>query len=119
MPGQYSPERIARADVQELLRRIDVRPADDLSPRFPSEHACRLRVHLQDGTLLTKEKRDYEGFHTRPMSWEAARLKFDTLARGHAGADLRDRIAEAVSKLDEIEVADLTSLLELTSRPQA
>lgn len=112
MPQQYEQDRIVRADVQEVLARVEVRAADDLSRRFPEEHACRLYVHLRDGTILTKHKRDYQGFNTRPMSWEAARLKFDTLARDRAGDELCDRIAEAVQALDEIPVSALASLLE-------
>ena len=35
MPPQYQPERIALSDVQALLQRITVRPAEDLSRRVP------------------------------------------------------------------------------------
>src|SRR4029078_4120168 len=70
LPEQYAPERIAAADVQALLHRVEVRPAGDLSARFPAQHACRLRLALDDGTVLAAEKHDYEGFLTRPMSWE-------------------------------------------------
>src|SRR5207249_2519496 len=37
LPAQYAPERIAAADVQALIRRVDVRPAADLGARFPAE----------------------------------------------------------------------------------
>src|SRR5262249_17028295 len=52
LPAQYEQERIARADVQALLRRVRVQPAADLTARFPEEHACRVRVRLADGTVL-------------------------------------------------------------------
>ncbi|MGH2999888.1 MAG: MmgE/PrpD family protein, partial [Gaiellaceae bacterium] len=52
MPEQFASERIVRADVQDLLRRVEVRPAADLTARFPAEHACRLRLHLAGGTTL-------------------------------------------------------------------
>src|SRR5437764_6659883 len=35
MPEQYSPERIRRQDVRELLRKVHVRSVADLSERFP------------------------------------------------------------------------------------
>jgi 2-methylcitrate dehydratase len=35
MPEQFAPGRIGRPDVQELLRRVHVRPAADLTERFP------------------------------------------------------------------------------------
>src|SRR6185312_7266936 len=72
MPEQFAPGRIVQADVQNLLRRVEVRPAADLTARFPAEHACRLRLHLANSTTLTADKSDYAGFLTRPMSWDQA-----------------------------------------------
>ena len=46
LPEQYLLERITAEDVQQLLRRVDVRPDADLSRRFPAQHSARLRVHL-------------------------------------------------------------------------
>jgi 2-methylcitrate dehydratase len=109
LPEQFAPERIVRPDVQELLRRVEVRPAADLSARFPAEHACRLRIHLVDGTTLAAEKSDYEGFLTRPMSWEQARGKFERLAAGRT--DLAGNLATTVESLDDLETRDLTALL--------
>ena len=54
----------------------------DLSARFPAEHACRVRLHLASGETLAAEKSDYEGFRTRPMSWQRAKDKFDRLVAG-------------------------------------
>ncbi len=111
MPEQFAPERITRPDVQGLLRRVAVRPAADLSARFPSQHACRLRLHLSNGSVLDAEKDDYEGFLTRPMGWEAVAAKFERLADRHFGGDVQAEILKAVHRLDEIEVTDLTELL--------
>jgi 2-methylcitrate dehydratase len=111
LPEQFTPERIVRPDVQELLRRVEVRPAADLSARFPDEHACRLRIHLVDGTTLAGEKSDYEGFLTRPMSWQQARGKFERLAAGRIEPELASDLISAVESLDELETRDLTALL--------
>jgi 2-methylcitrate dehydratase len=72
MPEQYRLDRIERPDVQSMLRKIRVRPSADYSRRFPDEMPCRITVILNDGRVLTKEKRDYEGFFSRPMSCRAA-----------------------------------------------
>jgi 2-methylcitrate dehydratase len=111
LPEQFTPERIVRPDVQELLRRVEVRPAADLSARFPAEHACRLRLHLVDGTTLAAERSNYEGFLTRPMSWEQARAKFARLAAGRIEAELANNLTATVESLDELETRDLTALL--------
>ncbi len=111
-PAQYEPERIVREDVQSLLRRVEVRPADDLSERFPKEMPCRIGVLLGDGRTLEVEKRDYEGFFTRPISWERAKEKFERLASPYTDERLRDSIVRAVQHLEEIEVRELTGVLE-------
>jgi 2-methylcitrate dehydratase len=114
LPEQFTPERIVRSDVQELLRRVVVRPAADLTARFPAEHACRLRLHLADGTTLTADRSDYEGFLTRPMSWEQARGKFERLAMARTEPVLANSLTATVESLDELETRDLTALLAQT-----
>jgi 2-methylcitrate dehydratase len=119
MPEQFTAERIVRADVQALLQRVDVRSAADLSARFPAEHACRLRLRLTGGAILAAEKRDYEGFLTRPMSWEGAQRKFERLASGSVEPGLAAELAETVWALDELETRDLTTLLARTGARNA
>ena len=111
MPEQFAPERILAPDVQELLRRVEVRPAADLTARFPAEHACRLRLHLAGGATLAAEKSDYEGFLTRPMSWEHAQAEVRAARRRAVEPELAAELAEAVAALDELETRDLTALL--------
>jgi 2-methylcitrate dehydratase len=107
LPAQYRRERIAADDVQGLLRRVEVRPDEQLSEHFPEQHSARLRLHLRGGRVLEREQRDYEGFTTRPMSWETVAAKFDDLASG-GGEELKAAVAE----LEELETTDLTRLLE-------
>lgn len=111
MPEQYLPDRIERRDVQTLLHKITVRPRKDFSDRFPDEMPCRLIVSLRDGRMLIKEKRDYEGFYTRPMQWETVSRKFEQLSKRYADASLRRDIREAVSRIEEIQTRDLMRLL--------
>jgi len=110
LPEQFARERILRTDVQELLQRVDVQPAADLTARFPTEHACRLRLHLVDGSTLSAEKSDYEGFRTRPMSWARAREKFELLTTDIFDSERAAELAETVAALDELETRDLTVL---------
>src|SRR5579864_8057157 len=115
-PAQYAPERIVREDVQSLLRRVVVRPDEEMSKRFPEEMPCRIQIFLKDGQTLSIEKRDYEGFHTRPMSWERAAMKFERLAAPYTDDQLRRDIMEAVVHLETIEVQHLTDLLSEVTR---
>jgi 2-methylcitrate dehydratase len=111
LPDQFTEERIAAPDVQALLQRVEVRPAADLTARFPAEHACRLQLCLTDGRTFAAERRDYEGFLTRPMSWERAREKFKRLATGAIESESAAELADAVADLHEIQTRDLTALL--------
>ena len=115
LPEQYIPERIRRADVQDLLRRVEVRPDAALSERFGAEHPVRLRLHLRDGSTLTREQSDWEGFHTRPIGWDAAAAKFDRLARC-VNSGLRRQIVAAIRDLDELRVDELAVLLAAAAR---
>jgi 2-methylcitrate dehydratase len=117
MPEQYRPDRLKREDVQTLLQRVTVRPADDFSRRFPEEMPCRIILTLRDGRSVVKEKQDYEGFHTRPMSWETAVQKFERLSTPYTGRALRREIVEGVANLEAIKVADLTKLLAKVQVP--
>jgi 2-methylcitrate dehydratase len=111
LPEQYLPGRILADDVQDLLRRVEVRPDPDLTRRFPAQHSARLRLHLRDGRTLEREQHDYEGFHTRPMSWDTVTAKFDRLAGRHVDAAVRTQIIKAVRRLDDLAIADLMRLL--------
>jgi 2-methylcitrate dehydratase len=111
MPEQFASDRIIQADVQDLLRRVEVRPAADLTARFPAEHACRLRLHLANGTTLAADKSDYAGFLTRPMSWDQAQEKFERLAVDAIEPELAAELVAAVATLDDLETRDITSLL--------
>jgi 2-methylcitrate dehydratase len=77
---------------------------------------CRVAIHMQDGTVHGIEKRDYEGFHTRPMRWETVAAKFDGLAAPHADDALRTEIRDAVKALDGLPVTELTGLLGRVGR---
>ncbi|MCL5099035.1 MAG: MmgE/PrpD family protein [Candidatus Omnitrophica bacterium] len=114
LPPQYAPERIKRDDVQALLRRVIVRPDDSCSKRFPDEHACKVTIHLKSGVTLAREKSDYEGFHTRPMGWDAVIRKFDQLSKPHTTAEWRNRCIEMVRRLDSVPVRHLCRLLAKT-----
>jgi 2-methylcitrate dehydratase len=109
-PAQYAPERIVREDVQSLLRKVTIRPDEALSKRFPAEMPCRIQIHFQDGQTLSIEKQDYEGFYTRPLSWEQAVAKFERLATPSTSAAQRVALVEMVAHLETKAVTDLTAL---------
>ena len=118
-PAQYTPERIMRQDVQTLLRKVTTRPNDEMSKRFPAEMPCRIHIVLKNGQSLSSQKRDYEGFYTRPMSWEMATQKFERLASPYTDSDLRRSIEDTVERLEAMEIQQLTEPLAQVRRSKS
>jgi 2-methylcitrate dehydratase len=111
-PQQFTPERVLRPDVQDLLERVWVRQREDFNERYPNEMPCRVTVILKDQTELTAEAVDFPGFwRTKPLDWDAAMEKYERLAEPMAGATLTREIAQAVHELDSIDISELTPLL--------
>jgi len=117
MPEQYRKERIRASDIQQLLRKVYVREADDLSERFPREMPIRLAITTQGGKSYSIEKSDYEGFSTRPAKWDAVVNKFSRLTYNKISESDRERLQTVVKTLDERPVYELVkSLQELNLR---
>jgi 2-methylcitrate dehydratase len=112
MPEQYLPQRIRSSDVQELLRKIKVRPSPEYSNRFPEEMACRVSIGIKGGQEFTKEKKDYEGFITRPINWEQIVHKFKMLSESRIDASFKEKLISMVKDLERIRIRDLTRVLE-------
>lgn len=110
MPEQYLPERITRDDIQNLLQKVDVHPEEAYSDRFPDEMACHIKIETTDGQTFEIEKHDYEGFKTKPASWDVLMEKYRGLTK-HIDQQLADDIAEAIGNLEQMDITDFTGLL--------
>src|SRR5580693_2036126 len=117
-PEQLETERVRRDDVQDLLARVDVKAASDLTEAYPERTEARVRIALKDGRELHRAQSDFEGSPTRPMSWGRVVEKFHWLGEPFADAALRTEIIDAVQRLEEISVAELAGLLGAVS-PEA
>ncbi len=115
-PAQYRAERIVRADVQNLLRKVTIRPDADFSGRFPREMPSAIEVVLDDGRRFSHETASYHGFFSNPLDWPAAMEKYARLVTPFAGKDLGARIADTVYHLDAVPVRQLASLLAQVPR---
>ncbi|WP_440999271.1 MmgE/PrpD family protein [Fodinibius sp. SL11] len=111
MPEQYQKNRIEADDIQSLLQKVKVSPKQEYSDRFPDEMPTKLTVHLKSGETHSIKKRDYEGFYTRPMSWDTIIQKFKGLAQPYTSEELRDQIIETVQDFEQHSVSDLMNLL--------
>ncbi|WAC91473.1 MmgE/PrpD family protein [Mycobacterium sp. Aquia_213] len=114
-PEQLENERVLRSDVQELLARVDVVAAADLTADYPQRTATRVYVRTRDGREFAREESDYEGSPTRPMTWDRVVDKFGWLAEPFCDELLRADIVAAVEHIDEIAIGELTGLLGAVS----
>ncbi|MEM6843363.1 MAG: MmgE/PrpD family protein [Bacteroidota bacterium] len=111
LPAQYLPDRIVRDDIQTLLKKVEVNEKKEYSDRFPNEEACDITIHFKDGRSLAKEKKDYEGFHTRPASWDFIEEKFANLSWNFTEESLRTEIITKVKDFENYTVRDLMHTL--------
>ena len=111
MPAQFAPERIARADVQTLLKKVVVRPNQEYTQKYPREMPARITVRLQDGSVLDHEVQDFPGLPSHPFTWQDEVEKFDRLVAGRIEETASQQIKEAVRSLEGIQIKDLMDLL--------
>ena len=111
MPAQFEPDRIMRADVQQLLKKVSVRPDQEFTDQYPAKMPAKITVRLQDGKVIENEVQDFPGLASRPFTWEESVEKFDRLAAGRADEGTCREIKDAVHSLENIQVADLMALL--------
>jgi 2-methylcitrate dehydratase len=119
MPAQFEPNRIARADVQQLLKKVSVRPDNEYTDQYPAKMPAKITVRLQDGTMIEHEVQDYPGLASDPFTWQDAVDKFDRLAAGRVEETLSGEIKDAVRSLDNIQIADLMQLLVRVKGPKS
>jgi len=116
-PAQFKPERIAKPDVQALLKKVSTRPNDEFTVQYPRKMPARITIRLQDGTVIEHQVQDYPGLASHPFTWEESVEKFDGLAAGRIDAGLSREIKEAVLSLESIQVRDLVNLLSYARAP--
>jgi 2-methylcitrate dehydratase len=117
-PAQLEEARIQSPDAQALLRRVEIRPDQRFSARYPHELSARVTIRTRDQRVLVKEQNGYEGGLTNPMSWERTVEKFHWLTEAFADEELRGRLIVEVERLDSSGLSDLVELLAQV-RPSA
>jgi 2-methylcitrate dehydratase len=110
-PAQFKPDRIIKADVQGLLKKVSVRPNHEYTDEYPAKMPAKITVRLQDGKVIEHEVQDYPGLASHPFTWEESVEKFDRLVAGRADEGLSREIKDAVHSLENIQAGDLMKLL--------
>jgi 2-methylcitrate dehydratase len=114
----YAPERAARPDTVELWRKITTVEDPEWTRRYhdpdPAKRAFggRAEITLVDGTVITEEiaVADAHPAGARPFAREQYVAKFAALADGVIDPDVQDRFLAAVTRLPELDTAELADL---------
>ncbi|HET8854419.1 MAG TPA: hypothetical protein VFM60_00735, partial [Salinimicrobium sp.] len=112
LPAQYAPERILKDDIQSLLQKVQVVEKKEYSDRFPFEMAVDISIKFKGGKVLHVSKKDYEGFHSRPASWDFITGKFRNLTDPFIDEQLQKEIISIVRDLENYRIKDLMGVLE-------
>jgi 2-methylcitrate dehydratase len=125
-PAQFEPERINRADVQQLLQKISVHTSfplhkpvivagilDPYTQAYPDKMKAKVSITLKKGETLVHETEDYPGFFTKPFTWEDTINKFKRLSSGIIPETTQDDIINIISDLDQ--EASMMGLIKLIS----
>jgi 2-methylcitrate dehydratase len=110
-PAQFKPDRIIKADVQGLLKKVSVRAKHEYTDEYPGKMPAKITVRLQDGKVIEHEVQDYPGLASHPFTWEDSVEKFDRLVAGRIDEGLSREIKDAVRSSENIQVRDLMKLL--------
>lgn len=111
-PEQFATERIERADVQTLLRKVNVVANESYTKAIPERMKVKLTVKTVDGRRLEVEREGYRGFYTDPMTWDEVVQKFQRLTGPFVEEPMQNEIIAAVKQMETLRVRDLTRLLE-------
>ncbi len=110
LPAQYEQDRILKDDIQNLLQKVTVKENPEFSQRFPKEMAIKLEIETYDGQVYVVNKDDYQGFTSRPASWDVLLEKYNLLTT-NIDAELASNIAKTIENIENIEITELTDLL--------
>ncbi len=72
---QFEPEIVAGKEIQSLLEKVTVRPADRFTGQYPTHWGCHVKVTMQGGTVYEAEVTDPSGSVAKPLSREQAMKK--------------------------------------------
>ncbi|MGZ3937495.1 MAG: MmgE/PrpD family protein [Flavisolibacter sp.] len=123
-PDAFLVERINRADVQQLLKKVHVKTKfplhnpkqvagllDPYTKAYPDKMMAEVKIKMNNGEEYSLEKDDYHGFHTRPLSWTDVKTKFRRLSAENAQRELQNQVIDVISNLEQHQLKDLTELI--------
>ncbi len=112
--GDITDESFDAAHLQspalaELMRKVKVTVAEDLTQRFPASSGARLHVTLKDGGTLHAEIKSSPGHSDNPFTLKELLSKFRQLAAGRCNADAAESFLLELLELER--AADIRKVM--------
>jgi 2-methylcitrate dehydratase PrpD len=95
----FGPDGVRNADIATLLGRTRVTVADDLTAKYPESWASRVRVKLNDGTVLSGAADHALGNPENSVPTDRLEDKFHSLVGPRLGTHVAERGIAAVQSL--------------------
>jgi 2-methylcitrate dehydratase PrpD len=108
--GKTAYRDLRNADVLTLARRVRYY----VDPSFPPPGRFKGEVHvtLHDGRVISETQEYNRGSAENPMTFDELRAKFDENAAGILSPDERERLVDAVARLERLD--DASMLVDLS-----
>jgi len=112
--GQFSDKVVQRADVQEMIRKINFYVDPEAESAGYDKMTSLLKIHLKDGQIITGRADFGKGSPANPMSFDDVAVKFRGCAEfAEWPASKTEKIIAFVKTLDA--VSDVSALSPLLS----
>jgi 2-methylcitrate dehydratase len=119
---QYTPERIAKSDVQMLMKKVHVSVDAEFDKRYKGPDRAfpvAIDVTMKNGTHYKTAQEYFSGHPKQPLTREQLVEKFRYLSSPFMAADAQSRLVETIDQLEGRRIGDLTKLLPRVSPPSA
>ena len=105
---RFGSDGVREAAIADLLGRVNVTVAADLTAKYPSAWPVRLTISLNDGATERAASDHPRGNPENPVSTGVLERKFSTLVSARFGDDVARSALAALHSLDRcVDVADL------------
>lgn len=111
-PKQFSAESLRDKRILENVPKVKAALEPTFEKRFPAEQPCRVRIKLNDGRVLTKERAYPKGDPRDQLSSAELRHKFATLAESVLDDAQQKEVFQTIENLEALaQIGDLMRLL--------
>ena len=101
--GAFSEDLLHDPSIRDLIKKVEITDADDLSAEFPTRRAARVKIKTTDGKRLEHYSPTRKGDPDNPLTDEELAEKFLEITGPVLGDDGAAQLLDALWRLDETD----------------